>query len=159
MLHHTLGDGRFDAYEKAAQQFSVAQAHPLSKEVVAAEIDRILISCIKSARPVYLTLPTDLVYEKIPSGRLLTPLQVTAPANDPDTEAFVLNEIQSLIKEAQGDVVVVVDACAVRHHVIEETREFVERTGFPVYSAPMGKGAVWEGGERYGGVSTQDFLL
>ncbi|KAH8108688.1 pyruvate decarboxylase [Phellopilus nigrolimitatus] len=152
MLHHTLGDGRFDAYEKAAQQFTVAQAHLMSKETVAAEIDRALVACVTSARPVYLTLPTDLVYMSIPSGRLLAPLPVTPPPNDKDTQEFVLNEILALVKEAQGDAVILVDACAIRHHVIEETRELVERSGFPVFSAPMGKGTVWEGHDRYGGI-------
>lgn len=152
MLHHTLGDGRFDAYEKAAAQFTIAQAHPMTKETIAAEIDRVLTTCITTARPVYLTLPTDLVYQKIPSGRLLTPLQRIPPPNDTDEESFVLEEIAKLILEAEGDAVILVDACAVRHHVIEETRELVKRTGFPVYSAPMGKGAMIERDERFGGI-------
>ncbi|EJC98857.1 pyruvate decarboxylase [Fomitiporia mediterranea MF3/22] len=152
MLHHTLGDGRFDAYEKAAQQFTIAQAHPLSKDTIAAEIDRVLSACVTTARPVYLTLPTDLVYAKIPSGRLLTPLPTSPSPNDPDVEKFVLTEILNLIKEAEGEVVILVDACAIRHHVMEETRELVRRTGFPVYSAPMGKGVVTESDERYGGI-------
>ncbi|KAL5524687.1 hypothetical protein ACEPAF_9832 [Sanghuangporus sanghuang] len=152
MLHHTLGDGRFDAYEKAAAQFTIAQAHPMTKETIAAEIDRVLTTCITTARPVYLTLPTDLVYAKIPSGRLLTPLQAIPPQNNPDEEAFILDEIVKLIREAKGEVVILVDACAVRHHVIEETRELVKRTGFPVYSAPMGKGAMIERDERFGGI-------
>lgn len=153
MLHHTLGDGRFDAYEKAAQQFTVAQAHPMSKEAIAADIDRVLTACVTTARPVYLTLPTDLVYAKIPSGRLRIPLQTVPPPNEPDVQEFVLDEIFGLIKEAKGNVVIIVDACAVRHHVIEETRELVRRTGFPVYSTPMGKGAITEGEDRFGGVS------
>ncbi|KAI5123447.1 hypothetical protein M0805_008819 [Coniferiporia weirii] len=152
MLHHTLGDGRFDAYEKAAEQFTVAQAHLMSKDSIAAEIDRVIAACVTAARPVYLTLPTDLVYAEIPSGRLLTPLPTAPPANDQDTQDFVLSEIMRLMKEAQEDAVILVDACAVRHHVIEETRELVKRTGFPVFSAPMGKGTVWESYDRYGGI-------
>lgn len=68
----------------------------------------------------------------------------------------MIDEVIRLIKEAKdehGEVVILVDACANRHHVKEETRELVKRTGFPVYSAPMGKGTIWEGDERYGGVS------
>ncbi|THH04949.1 hypothetical protein EW145_g5147 [Phellinidium pouzarii] len=152
MLHHTLGDGRFDAFEKAAQQFTVAQSHPMSKDTLAAEIDRILVACVTSARPVYLTFPTDLVYAEIPSGRLLTPLETSPPENHVDTQEFVLGEIMKLVKEAQGEAIILVDACAVRHHVIEETRDFVRSTGFPVFSAPMGKSTVWEGYERYGGI-------
>lgn len=125
----------------------------MSAEVAAAEIDRVLTSCVLSARPVYLTLPTDLVYTRVPSGRLLTPLPTFPPPNEPNTQEFVLNEIAKLVEEAQGNAVILVDACAVRHHVIKETRELVKKTGFPVYSAPMGKGTVCEADERYGGVS------
>jgi pyruvate decarboxylase len=126
----------------------------MSSAHAAAEIDRVLAACVNTARPVYLTLPTDLVYTKIPSGRLTNnPLALTAPENDKDTEEEVLSEIVSLVEKAEGSVVLLVDACAVRHHVIEETREFAKKTGFPVYSTPMGKGAVNEDYERYGGVS------
>ena len=129
------------------------------KDTAAAEIDRVLTTCVVSAHPVYMTLPTDLVYAKIPSGRLNTPLPVEAPVNPPDTEKFVLDEIVKLIDEARdekGGVVILVDACASRHHVKEETQELVKRTGFPVYSAPMGKGTIWEGDDRYGGVSRSE---
>ncbi|EMD33924.1 hypothetical protein CERSUDRAFT_107720 [Gelatoporia subvermispora B] len=152
MLHHTLGDGRYDAYFKAAQQFTIAQASIDSKETAGAVIDRVLTECVVMARPVYLMLPTDLVSERIPAKRLKTPLNRTPPENDPDVEAFVLDEIVKLVEEAQGDAVILIDACAIRHSVKEEVKELFKRTGFPVYSAPMGKTAVDETEDRYGGI-------
>lgn len=50
MLHHTLGDGRYDAYSKAAEQFTTSQAYLNSKETAAAEIDRILLDCLVRVR-------------------------------------------------------------------------------------------------------------
>jgi len=47
---------------------------------------------------------------------------------------------------------VLVDACTIRHKVRSEVTEFIQTTGFPVYCAPMGKSAVHEGYERYGGI-------
>ncbi|KAJ8457323.1 hypothetical protein ONZ51_g11605 [Trametes cubensis] len=152
MLHHTLGDGRYDAYLKASQQFTIAQAVLNSKETAAAEIDRILTECVVMARPVYLMLPTDVAYERIPAKRLQTPLSIEPPANDPEVEEFVLDEIVKLVEEAQNDVIILVDACAIRHGVKQEVEELYRRTGFPVYSAPMGKTAVSESYERYGGI-------
>ncbi|KAI0333709.1 pyruvate decarboxylase [Cubamyces sp. BRFM 1775] len=152
MLHHTLGDGRYDAYYKASQQFTIAQAVLNSKETAAAEIDRILTECLVMARPVYLMLPTDVAYERIPAKRLQTPLSIEPPANDPEVEEFVLDEIVKLVEEAQNDVIILVDACAIRHGVKKEVEELYRRTGFPVYSAPMGKTAVSESYERYGGI-------
>lgn len=101
----------------------------------------------------YLMLPTDLAYEKIPSYRLKTPLNQEPPENDPDVENFALDEIVKLIEESKNETIILVDACAVRHGVKKEVAELVRRTGFPVYSAPMGKTSFDEQYERYGGVS------
>ncbi|KAF8917083.1 thiamine diphosphate-binding protein [Mucidula mucida] len=152
MLHHTLGDGRYNAYIKAAEQFAIAQAILENKSTAAAEIDRVLSECISHARPVYLTLPTDLVYEKVSSDRLSIPLSRLPPPNDTETEAFVLDEIVKLVDQAKGDAIILVDACGIRHDARVETNELIKATGFPVYSAPMGKTAVSENYERYGGI-------
>jgi pyruvate decarboxylase len=58
-----------------------------------------------------------------------------------------------LVKNANDEVVMIVDGCAIRHDVREEVNELAKKTGFPVYAAPMGKTAVSESYERYGGVS------
>jgi pyruvate decarboxylase len=152
MLHHTLGDGRFDAYQKAAEQFTISQAHLTRKENADIEIDRILTNCVISGRPVYLSLPTDVAYERISAARLNTPLDKEPPENDPEIEASVIKSIYRVVKEAGGDVAVLVDACAIRHRIKKELREFLEKTQFPVYVAPMGKTSIDEDYPRYGGV-------
>ncbi|KAJ7935574.1 thiamine diphosphate-binding protein [Mycena leptocephala] len=152
MLHHTLGDGRYDAYIKAAENFTISQAILADTNTAAAEIDRVLTDCITRARPVYLTLPTNLVFKKISSERLKIPLSRLPPPNDPEMEEFVLDEIVKLVENAADDIVILVDACAIRHDVRDEVNELITRTGYPVYSAPMGKTAVSENYERYGGI-------
>ncbi|KAJ7640546.1 pyruvate decarboxylase [Mycena rosella] len=152
LLHHTLGDGRYDAYSKASENFTISQANILDKDTAAAEIDRILTDCITRARPVYLTLPTNMVFEKISSERLKIPLSRLPPPNDPEVEAFVLDDIVKLVEESADDVIILVDACAIRHDAREEVNELILKTGYPVYSAPMGKTAVSENYERYGGI-------
>ena len=97
-------------------------------------------------------LPTDLVNEKISSDPLRVPLSRSLPSNDPQIEGFVLDLIYDKVKQANGDVVVLIDACAVRHDVRKELRDLLEVTKFPVYAAPMGKTAIDEDYERYGGV-------
>jgi len=56
------------------------------------------------------------------------------------------------VNEAQDDVVFLIDACAIRHDAREEMNALIRKTGFPVYAAPMGKTAVAETYERYGGI-------
>ncbi len=104
------------------------------------------------ARPVYITLPMDLVNGEISSERLNIPLSNMRPPNDPETEQFVLDLIQTRVAEATGDVVVLVDACVIRHHCRDEVLQLLENTGFPVYATPMGKTAIDETYGRYGGV-------
>lgn len=149
---------RFDAYNLISQQITISQAVLTSKATAASEIDRVITDCLVWARPVYLMLPTDIVHERIPATRLKTPLDILPPENEPEIETFVLDEIVKLVEgvtkgEEKGEVVVLVDACAIRHCVKEEVDELVRKTGFPVFAAPMGKTALDESYERYGGVS------
>lgn len=100
----------------------------------------------------YLALPTDIVYAKISSAPLQTPLQLALPPNDEEVEKYVLDEIVKRVDRADGDVALLVDACAIRHGVVQELHELMYTTEFPVYSAPMGKSIVPENYARYGGV-------
>ena len=93
-----------------------------------------------------------MAYEKISASRLSTPLNKEPPENDPDVEAAVIESIYGLVKEAKGDVAILIDACTIRHRIKEELREFLDKTQFPVYAAPMGKTAIDEDYSRYGGV-------
>jgi pyruvate decarboxylase len=120
----------------------------------ASQIDEAITACITKARPVYLGLPTDMVLQKVSTERLSIPLSRTLPPNDPQTEEYVIDQIYKLVKDAEGDVVVLVDACVVRHDVRKEVAELLKETGFPVYAAPMGKTSVDENNPRYGGVSS-----
>ena len=149
---------RYDAYNLISQQITISQACLTSKATAASEIDKIITECLVWAHPVYLMLPTDIVHERIPATRLKTPLNIGPPENEAEIEAFVLDEIAKLVEgvtkgEEKGEVVVLVDACAIRHCVKEEVDELVRKTGFPVFAAPMGKTALDESYERYGGVS------
>ena len=64
----------------------------------------------------------------------------------------MINLIHERATAVGGDVVVLVDACVIRHGVREEVTDFLHKTGFPVYATPMGKTAVDENNKRYGGV-------
>ncbi|KAF7317234.1 Pyruvate decarboxylase [Mycena chlorophos] len=154
LLHHTLGNGRYDAYINAAENVTIAQGIILDAENAAATIDRVLTECMKKARPAYLTLPTNLVYAKIPSDRLKIPLSHAQAPNDPEIEKAALNEIVQLVDRASANdnIVILVDVCAVRHDARAEVNELVKKTGFPVYASPMGKTVVPEDFEGYGGI-------
>ncbi|KXN93339.1 Pyruvate decarboxylase [Leucoagaricus sp. SymC.cos] len=152
ILHHTLGDGRYDAYNIASRQFTISQALLMEKHEAAHQIDHAIVQCITRARPVYMTVPTDMVHQEISGERLKIPLTRHTAPNDLQTEEFVLDLIQERVREAEGDLVVIVDACVIRFDAQQEVKDFLKATGFPVYSTPMGKTAIDESYNRYGGV-------
>lgn len=79
MLHHTLGDGRFDAFQNIYSNITVTQAHikpPHKKSGTSdagEEIDRAIFEALKNNKPTYLTLPTDLVDSELLSSFTLYP--------------------------------------------------------------------------------------
>ncbi|SPO29447.1 probable PDC1 - pyruvate decarboxylase, isozyme 1 [Ustilago trichophora] len=151
LLHHTLGDGRFNAFENMSKEISADSAVLKSKQGAGEAIDRILISAMKNARPVYLALPTDLVHATIDGAALSKPLDYSADDNDADAEKYVLNVAQKHIAEAKS-AVILVDACAARHGCVDETNELITKSGLPVFATPMGKAIVDESHPQYGGI-------
>ncbi|SNX85737.1 probable PDC1 - pyruvate decarboxylase, isozyme 1 [Melanopsichium pennsylvanicum] len=151
LLHHTLGDGRFNAFENMSKQISADSAILKTKQGAGDAIDRILVSAIKSARPVYLALPTDLVHDTIPADALKKALDCSADDNDPSAEKYVLKVAQKHIAEAKS-AVILVDACAVRHGCVAETNDLINKSGLPVFATPMGKAIVDENHAQYGGI-------
>lgn len=69
LLHHTLGNGHFEAYSKAAEHFVVASAILSEHSTAGAEIDRVLIDCVTKViqsrnilgQRVLMLLPSSLV--------------------------------------------------------------------------------------------------
>lgn len=67
-------------------------------------------------------------------------------------EAVVLDEIAKQVSAVQEQAAVIVDGCTLRHGITSAVKDFLEKTKFPVFVAPMGKSAVDESYERFGGV-------
>ncbi|KAM0754818.1 pyruvate decarboxylase [Meredithblackwellia eburnea MCA 4105] len=174
LLHHTLGEQLnpdFTVYEKAAQSVTKAQAFLKDPRTAAEEIDRVLRVALETARPTYVTVPTDFVFLPVDKKRLDTPVVpppplVQTPALLPtgdkitpekkDVVHFVVNEIERLWLKAKNPILLV-DACAIRYGVVHLVRDLVEATSIKYFSTPMGKGALDEDPARgFGGVYIGD---
>ncbi|GAA5929418.1 hypothetical protein JCM3775_002336 [Rhodotorula graminis] len=167
LIHHHLGDvgGRFDIFKDATAGMTCAQAYLTSADNAAEEIDRVLLAMLKTARPGYVTIPTDLVYAKVDASRLRTPLLPLADPLDErmpngkmlkhetqDRLDFVVSEIERLWETAK-DPIVLVDACAIRFGVGHLVEELVKATGVRWYTSPMGRTVMDEDSENgFGGV-------
>ena len=96
-------------------------------------------------------LPTDMVQKKVEGERLKSPIDLSYPANDASKEDYVVDVVLRYLQAAKSPIILV-DACAIRHRVLDEVHALVEKSGLPTFVAPMGKGAINETIPNYGGV-------
>ncbi|PFH63039.1 hypothetical protein XA68_10080 [Ophiocordyceps unilateralis] len=151
LLHHTLGNGDFNVFADMNAQISFQVAKLNSPSEIANQIDHALYQCWVCSRPVYVMLPTDMVQCSIEGQRLETPIDLSEPQNEPDREDYVVDVVIKYLCAAQRPVILV-DACAIRHRVLDEVHALIRKTRLPVFVSPMGKGAVDEQHPCYGGV-------
>ncbi|KAJ5104111.1 hypothetical protein N7532_004640 [Penicillium argentinense] len=151
LLHHTLGNGDFNVFTKMSEGISCYVAQLNDPHYAATYIDSAIRECWIRSRPVYVTLPTDMIYAKVNGDRLKTPIDLSPPENDPEKEKYVVDVVLKYLQGAKNPVILV-DACAIRHRALEEVRDLVEASGLPTFVAPMGKGAVNETHKNFGGV-------
>ncbi|GAB1317275.1 hypothetical protein MFIFM68171_07485 [Madurella fahalii] len=151
LLHHTLGNGDFNVFANMSSQISCDTARLNKPAEIADQIDHALRKCWIRSRPVYIMLPTDMVEKKIEGARLDQPIDLSEPKNEPEREDYVVDVVLRYLHAAKNPVILV-DACAIRHRLLPEVRDLVEKTKLPVFVTPMGKGAIDESWPTYGGV-------
>jgi pyruvate decarboxylase len=147
ILHHSLGNGNFQVFADMFSMISGASAS-LTRDTAIREIDRVIEQSILLKRPGYIGIPIDLITYEVPVSQHRLNLQI--PKNPPKTQEVCLKVVLDAINNAQHPIIMV-DACVQRHNLQKEAIEFIVRTGFPTYVAPMGKGIVPEQLENYRG--------
>ncbi|KAK9694831.1 hypothetical protein K7432_013261 [Basidiobolus ranarum] len=148
LLHHTLGNGDFRAFQKIFSHITVTNTTLLPHNA-ASEIDRVLTECVQKVRPVYISLPTDVVDAEITVDK--KPLNLALPPNPEKIEAACIRQIAKAVEEAK-DPIIIADACAIRHHCEKELLELIEKTGLPFYTTPMGKAVISESHPQFRGI-------
>ena len=151
LLHHTLGNGDFNVFANMNREITCAMAKLTCPDDAASLIDHALQQCWIQSRPVYITVPTDIVQKKVEGERLKTPIDLHFPANEQARENYCVDVVMKYLHEAKNPIILV-DACAIRHRVLDEVHDLVEKTQLPVFVTPMGKGAVNEDHKSFGGV-------
>ncbi|KAG6012419.1 hypothetical protein E4U43_007804 [Claviceps pusilla] len=151
LLHHTLGNGDFNVFANMSAQISCDVAKLNNPSEIADQIDHALRQCWVSSRPVYITLPSDMAQAKVEGARLSRPIDLTEPSNETEQEDYVVDVILRYLNSAKNPMLLV-DACAVRHRVLTEIHNLIDKTGLPVFVTPMGKSAVDESLSSFGGV-------
>lgn len=155
LLHHTLGNGDFNVFSEMSKAVSCAVAKLNDPAEIASQIDHALRECYVKSRPVYIMWPTDMVAVKVEGARLDTEIDLSEAKNEEEKENYVVDVVLKYLHKAKNPVLLV-DACAIRHRVLKETYDLIEKTKIPVFVTPMGKGAIDETHESFGGVYAGD---
>ncbi|KAG0741445.1 hypothetical protein G6F57_009645 [Rhizopus arrhizus] len=157
MLHHSLGDGNFDVFFNMSSMIACASAH-LKKQTAIAEIDRVISQAVLSKRTGYIGIPIDLIKTEVEVPEPIPALKTELPKNPADVQAIALRVVTDAIAKAQFPVIIV-DGCVLRQRCQKAVQAFIERSGFPTYVAPMGKGAVDESSVSYRGCYSGNVTL
>ncbi|PGD32592.1 indolepyruvate decarboxylase [Bacillus wiedmannii] len=152
LVHHTLGDGKFDHFSNMYREITVAQSK-LTPEHAAEEIDRVLRACWSDKRPIHIQLPID-VYNK-PINKPTEPILHKPVLSNKDALDKMLLYATSIINSAKKPVILA-DFEVNRFHAEEYLHQFVEKTGFPIATLSMGKGIFPEKHPQFIGIYTGD---
>ncbi|MED1567563.1 alpha-keto acid decarboxylase family protein [Bacillus paramycoides] len=152
LVHHTLGDGKFDHFSNMYREITVAQTN-LTPEHAAEEIDRVLRACWNEKRPVHINLPID-VYNK-PINKPTEPILNKPILSNKEALDKMLLHATSKINSAKKPVILA-DFEVTRFHAEEDLQHFVKKTGFPIATLSMGKGIFPEKHPQFIGIYSGD---
>jgi pyruvate decarboxylase len=136
MIHHTLGQ----QWDSADHSSFMDMSKPVrtdsvildNDETFATDVDRVIESCFKTRRPVYIYVPMDTPDVLIPSHRLQTPLDIEIRNNGrQEEEDKIVDQIVILLKDAKSPAVLV-DVLARRYGLEDEVAELLKITNLPV---------------------------
>lgn len=153
LLHHTLGNGDFSVFHKMSTHITQTSGVLSDPATAANTVDRVIREAYINQRPTYLAFPANMVDVEVPKERLDTPLDLSIPENDPESQEEVLEAVVNMIKAAKNPVIIV-DACCARHDASKEASELIKLTNFKYAITPMAKGTRYidEDDERFAGV-------
>jgi TPP-dependent 2-oxoacid decarboxylase len=137
IVHHTLGNKRFDEFAQMYTHVTVAQAY-INEENAAAEIDRVLLECWKHQRPVYIALPCNLSHNIININK--KPLKFVVPPSNTAAIDEVITRICSKLKKSKQPVILIDLLVTKFPKLKKQLLKLIEATKLPFATMNMAKG-------------------
>ena len=146
LLHHMVRHWRtqYDVFE----QLCVAGAELDDPLTAFREIDRVLATCQRYKRPVYLELPRDMVHV---CPEIAPPYKQLVVESDAGALAEAIEETASQIENAKQPVLLL-GVELHRFGLQSEVIRLAEQTGIPMAATMLGKGVVPESHPQYMGL-------
>ncbi|MEU1620778.1 thiamine pyrophosphate-binding protein [Streptomyces sp. NPDC005722] len=145
-LHHTFGDADFERFARAQAEVVCAHA-TLRPGTAAATIDRVLGTAVRSSRPAYLRLPSDVVAAPVAPERTSRP----GPAADGGGTAAFRRAARARLERART-VTVLADFLVDRFGARAELARLVAAGPLPHATLVSGKDLADEGNPFHLGV-------
>lgn len=145
LMHHTLLDGNFDTFKKVYEQIT-CYAAAITPENAGVEIPNAIAKARETKKPVYLTIPTDVVTANMMSR-----------AEHPQrkkTDRASLKEAVRMIRarlEVAEHPVLLPDVYAMHYGLGQQVEELAEKMNIPMVTMMMGKGVCNENLPNYAG--------
>ncbi len=138
LLHHMVRDFRtqIDVFEK----FTIAGTELSDPLTAFAEIDRVLDTCDRFKRPVYIELPRDMVHVVPPVAHGYAG---AVRQNDPEATAEAIRETLQRLSVAKNPIIVA-GVELHRFSLQDELLQLAETSGIPIAATMLGKSVVSE---------------
>jgi indolepyruvate decarboxylase len=146
LLHHMVRDfhTQYDVFEKLC-----CAGAELSDPLTAfSEIDRVLATCARYKRPVYLEIPRDMVHVKPP---VLPRYEMAQTVSDTRALSEAVDETARRIEVAKQPVIIL-GVEVHRFGLQDEVVKLAEASGIPMAATMLGKGVVAETHPLYMGM-------
>jgi indolepyruvate decarboxylase len=96
LVHHTLGNGKFDLFHKMAEPVVCASA-VMTPQNAASELERLIADALYHRRPVYIAIPSDVANMPVLSAAPSPSL----PVSDPDSLAAATDAVTAALNNAR----------------------------------------------------------
>lgn len=134
LLHHTLGD--YQIPMKMYQKITVASTQLDSGETAPSEIDRVLSACLSHQKPVYISIPSDVVMMKCnPPKDLLFSSPISS---DENALREAINEASGMLEKSLKPVMIG-GVELIRFKLQKEFASLLDKTGYPYATMMLGK--------------------
>ncbi|MCA9218559.1 MAG: alpha-keto acid decarboxylase family protein [Planctomycetales bacterium] len=154
LLHHMVRD--FRTQVEVFEKFTIAGTELLDPLTAFSEIDRVLDTCDRFKRPVYIELPRDMVHVVPPVAHGYAG---STHKNDPDATSEAIRETADLLARAKKPVIIA-GVEIHRFRLQDQLLQLAEAAKIPIAATVLGKSVVSERHPLYiglyeGGVGDQ----
>ncbi len=149
ILHHTLGEVRYDYVREMFKPVTVAVENIRFVEEAPTQIDQAIAACLRRRKPVYLEIACNLANQEVPAPK---PYQFhDKPASDTQGLTEAVDHAAAMLNKALKPVAV--GGAKLRMAgAVEAFRHFVEASGYAVAMMPNAKSFFPENHPNYIGI-------